>query len=244
MNRVTLYGNLGANPELRKLSNGTSLLKMRLATNHSFVNKEGLREDRTEWHQVLIWGARAEGLSRILVRGSALIIEGQIRTHSYEKDGEKRYSTEIHADNVILAGRRPGSEPRRDADEAEPLPFGLTPADLRGDAHEQGGGRDDDPGRGDSEPRSADERRDPRDFDLVPRDHEVAPSNGNGGAAAEPPPSSAPTAPRSEDGGAAQVPLPGPSPRDGGGASQLPLLPPMPRKKIRSPAGTPAMVAA
>jgi single-strand DNA-binding protein len=106
LNRVTLFGNLGVDPELRTLPSGRSLLKMRLATNESWINKEGVREERTEWHHVVMWGPRAEGLARILRKGSFLLVEGQIRTTSYEKDGEKRYFTDIHADNIVLGGRR------------------------------------------------------------------------------------------------------------------------------------------
>jgi single-strand DNA-binding protein len=105
LNRVTLFGNLGADPELRKLHDGQSLLKLRLATNYSVMTREGVREDRVEWHRVNVWGARGEGLSRVLHKGSFLLVEGQLRTNSYEKDGEKRYSTEVHAFNVILGGR-------------------------------------------------------------------------------------------------------------------------------------------
>ncbi len=104
-NRVTLFGNLGTDPELRKLRTG-DLLKLRLATSHSWVNKEGERNERVEWHQVVLWGNRAEGLARILQKGSFVLVDGEIRTRSYEKDGEKRYTTEVYAFDVVLGGRR------------------------------------------------------------------------------------------------------------------------------------------
>jgi single-strand DNA-binding protein len=175
LNRVTLFGHLGADPELRKLPSGTSLLRMRLATNYSFLTKEGAREDRTDWHTVIMWGARGEGLARILSKGQALIVEGQIRTHSYEKEGEKRYATDIHADNVILTGRRPDADTRRDGDEHETLPFGPSAADLRDDdddSHERSGGR-----------------RAPDDFEPVSHGDGARPPRSDGGASAsEPPP--------------------------------------------------------
>ena len=104
-NRVVLFGNLGSDPELRKLANGQQFLRMRLATNHSFVNREGVREDRVEWHSVSLWGPRAGGLARILHKGSFLLVEGHIRSYSYEKDGVKRWATEVLAQNVVLGGR-------------------------------------------------------------------------------------------------------------------------------------------
>jgi single-strand DNA-binding protein len=128
-NRVTLFGNLGGDPELRRLQSGKALLRMRLATNTSWLNKEGVREERTEWHTVLVWGGRAEGLARILKRGSFLLVEGTLRTHSYEKDGEKRYATEVHADDVILGGRRRPTDPADGYGESE------GDADTCSDAH-------------------------------------------------------------------------------------------------------------
>lgn len=102
--RITLFGNLDADPELRKLQDGTDLLRLRLVTNHSFVNREGVREDRKEYHAVTVWGSRAEGLSRVLHKGSFLLVEGQLRTETFEKDGQKTFGTEVLADNVILGG--------------------------------------------------------------------------------------------------------------------------------------------
>lgn len=102
VNRVTLIGTLGSAPELRSLPSGRGLLKMRLATADSFLNKDGILEERIDWHDVVLWGLRAEGLARVLRKGSLLLVEGQVRTTSIEKDGETRCFTEIHADNVVL----------------------------------------------------------------------------------------------------------------------------------------------
>lgn len=236
LNRVTLFGNLGADPELRRLPSGTSLLRMRLATNHTFVNKEGVREERTEWHSVVLWGPRAEGLSRFLSKGSGLIIEGQLRTSSYDKDGDKRYSTEIHADNVIFAGRRGTADHRRD-DDAEPLPFGLTTADLR-----EPGERLDDP----AERPEPDEPHDRRELDLVPRDQEPRVLHTQGVASAEAPAPGGPSAPGHLGDPAAERSHPAQGPRsDSGSTLDLPLMPPHgPRKKSRSSGSAPAMVAA
>jgi single-strand DNA-binding protein len=105
LNRVMLLGNLGADPELRTTSGGQAVLKLRLATTESYLDRNRARQERTEWHSVVIWGRRAEALSRILSKGSRLFIEGAIRTSTYDdKEGNKRYRTEVVANNIILAG--------------------------------------------------------------------------------------------------------------------------------------------
>jgi single-strand DNA-binding protein len=108
LNRVMLFGNLGADPELRVTPGGQAILKLRLATNESYLDKNNVRQERTEWHRVTIWGRRAEALGKILTKGDSLFIEGRLSTSSYEKNGEKRYSTEIVANNVVLPGRGRG----------------------------------------------------------------------------------------------------------------------------------------
>ncbi len=105
LNRVMLLGNLGADPELRMTGGGQAVLKLRLATTESYQDKDRQRQERTEWHSVVVWGRRAEALSRILSKGSRLFIEGSLRTSSYDdRDGNKRYRTEIVAREIILAG--------------------------------------------------------------------------------------------------------------------------------------------
>jgi single-strand DNA-binding protein len=128
-NRVTLLGNLGADPELKVTQGGLSVLKLRLATSERFKDKAGVWQDRTEWHSVVIWGKRAEGLHKILGKGSSILVEGSLRTSSYEdREGVKRSKTEVHALNVVLAGSRGGSrqpaapQPDDDAYSASPPP--------------------------------------------------------------------------------------------------------------------------
>jgi single-strand DNA-binding protein len=105
LNRVMLLGNLGADPELRVTSGGQSVLKLRLATSETYLDKNRVRQERTEWHSVVVWGKRAEALGKFLTKGSRLFIEGGLRTSSYDdKEGHKRYRTEIVASNIILSG--------------------------------------------------------------------------------------------------------------------------------------------
>jgi single-strand DNA-binding protein len=105
LNRVMLLGNLGADPELRMTNGGQAVLKLRLATSETYLDRNKVRQERTEWHSVVVWGKRAEALAKILAKGSRIFVEGGLRTSSYDdKDGNKRYKTEVVANNIILSG--------------------------------------------------------------------------------------------------------------------------------------------
>lgn len=109
MNKVILFGHLGADPELRMTNGGHAVLKLRLATSER--RKQGDEwVDHAEWHNVTVWGRRAEGLAKFLRKGSALLVEGALRTSSYDdRDGNKRYRTEINATEVkAVGGKREG----------------------------------------------------------------------------------------------------------------------------------------
>lgn len=100
LNLVTLFGNLGADPELKLTAKGP-LLKMRLATEQSWRNKEtNAKEKRTEWHSLTLFGSRAEALAKFLRKGTRLMVTGHLRTDSYEKEGQKHYRTEVIVDEV------------------------------------------------------------------------------------------------------------------------------------------------
>jgi single-strand DNA-binding protein len=111
LNKVLLLGNLGADPELRHTQGGQPVLNIRLATNESYLDKNNERQERTEWHSVVIWGKRGEALADILHKGSTVFLEGRLATRSWEKDGEKRYATEIVATNIVLTGGKPNDAP-------------------------------------------------------------------------------------------------------------------------------------
>lgn len=117
INRVILFGNLGAAPDLRMSQAGLGILHLRLATTESWFDKASTsRQERTEWHDVTVFGPRAEALARILQKGDSVLVEGGLRTSSYEKDGVKRYRTEVLAREVCLGGRRRGSSPPVEAE--------------------------------------------------------------------------------------------------------------------------------
>jgi single-strand DNA-binding protein len=100
LNKVIIMGNLGADPELRLAAGGVPILKMRVATSESWLGKDDKWQERTEWHRVTVFGKRAETLAKFLRKGMFVTIDGQNRTSSYEKEGQKHYSTEIVAHNV------------------------------------------------------------------------------------------------------------------------------------------------
>jgi single-strand DNA-binding protein len=109
LNRVILIGNLGQDPELRFTQSNQGVLSLRMATTESYFDtntKE--RKETTEWHTVVVWGKRGEGLNKILSKGSRIAVEGRLRTRSWDdkNGGGKRYATEVVANNVILMGGR------------------------------------------------------------------------------------------------------------------------------------------
>jgi single-strand DNA-binding protein len=105
LNRAILVGNLGMDPELKFTQGGQGVLRLRIATTESFMNRNGERQERTDWHTVVVWGKRGEALNKILSKGRTVWIEGRIQTRSWEdKEGGKRYATEIVANQVGLVG--------------------------------------------------------------------------------------------------------------------------------------------
>jgi single-strand DNA-binding protein len=138
LNRVTLIGNLGQDPELRFTQSNQGVLTARMATTESyFDNNTKERKERTEWHTCVIWGKRGEALNKILAKGSRICVEGRLQTRTWEdKQGNKRYSTEVVANNVVLlggrgdgAGKRNGSEDAAENGGAHESDNGYVPAD-------------------------------------------------------------------------------------------------------------------
>ena len=107
VNKVILLGNLGKDPEVQTFDNGMKKASFSLATTEKFKNKEGVLTEETEWHKIVIWGKQAETAETYLRKGSQLFVEGRIRTHSWDdKDGNKRYTTEVVASNFTMLGQR------------------------------------------------------------------------------------------------------------------------------------------
>lgn len=107
VNKVILVGNVGADPEVRHLDNNVAVTNLRLATSESYLAKNGERVTTTEWHNIVLWRGLAEMAEKYIRKGKQLYVEGRIRTRSYDdKDGQKKYITEIYGDVVRLLGSR------------------------------------------------------------------------------------------------------------------------------------------
>jgi len=130
-NQTLMIGNVGADPEFRYTQGGKAVINFRLATAISYQDANGEKQERTEWHGIVAWGGLAEALGDALRKGARVMVRGELRTRSYEKDGAKHYVTEIHAGDVgIVPFKQPGAqrdsrpqerpEPRRDDRRAPP----------------------------------------------------------------------------------------------------------------------------
>ncbi len=105
VNKVILVGRLGADPEVRYTSNGAAVATFRMATSESWTNKDGERQERTEWHKIVAWRKLAEICAEYLSKGKQVYIEGRLQTREWEdKDGVKRWTTEITAQNMQMLG--------------------------------------------------------------------------------------------------------------------------------------------
>ena len=109
VNKVILIGNLGRDIELRYTSGGTAVATLNMATTDFWNDKSGQRQEKTEWHRVVLWGKTAESLAEYLLKGRQIYVEGRLQTRQWDdKDGNKRYTTEVRADRVVLLGGRGG----------------------------------------------------------------------------------------------------------------------------------------
>ena len=111
VNKVILIGRLGRDPELRYTQGGQAVANFTLATNERFANKSGEPQERTEWHRIVAWGKTGELCAQYLSKGRSVYIEGRLQTRDWEdKEGQKRSTTEIVAQNVtFLDSARPGA---------------------------------------------------------------------------------------------------------------------------------------
>jgi single-strand DNA-binding protein len=105
VNKVILVGNLGRDAELRYTPTGAAVATINMATTEVWNDKAGQRQEKTEWHRVVLWGKPAESLTEYLVKGKQIYVEGRLQTRQWDdKDGNKRYTTEIRGDRIVLLG--------------------------------------------------------------------------------------------------------------------------------------------
>ena len=134
VNKVILIGNLGKDPEIRFTPNGKAMAKFSVATTEKWTDTQGQKQERTEWHNIVVWGKQAETCGQYLNKGRQVFVEGSIRTRSYDdRDGNKKYITEIVARDVRFLGgnnQRGGAAPQgEDQGPVNPPPGGSVGGD-------------------------------------------------------------------------------------------------------------------
>ena len=127
-NKVLLIGNVGREPEVRHLESGVAVASFTLATTERYKDRNGVMQDQTEWHNIVCWRNLAELSEKYINKGSQIFVEGKIRTRSWQdQTGQKRYTTEIVADNIRLLGKRGDSQQQGSGYQSQPQGF-QTPA--------------------------------------------------------------------------------------------------------------------
>jgi single-strand DNA-binding protein len=111
LNKVIIIGRMTADPDLKNTSSGNSVTNFSVATNRYWTDKQGQKQDQTEFHNVVVWGRQAEIVNQFLTKGALVMIEGRLQTRSWEgKDGGKRYTTEIIAENIQFGPKSSGNQ--------------------------------------------------------------------------------------------------------------------------------------
>ena len=128
LNKIMLIGNLGADPEVRYTENGNQIATFSLATSERWTDKQGQKQERTEWHSVVAWDRLADLVQKFLKKGSRVYVEGKIQTRGWETDaGEKRFKTEVQARLINFLDPRDSQSSQSDAparnEQGDDLPF-------------------------------------------------------------------------------------------------------------------------
>jgi single-strand DNA-binding protein len=134
INKVILVGHLGKDPEVRHLEGGVSVASFPLATSETF-NKDGQKIEQTEWHNIVMWRGLADVAAKFLQKGKLVYIEGKLRTRSFEdKEGIKKYTTEVVAENFTMLGRK--SDFESENMQRQPIKANDTSSTFIGESHE------------------------------------------------------------------------------------------------------------
>ena len=131
INKVILVGHVGKDPEVRYLDGGVAVANFSLATTESYKNKEGNKVDQTEWHHVVAWRGLAEIIEKYVKKGQLLYIEGKIRTRTYGEENNKKYFTEVIADQMTMLGGKRDEQTMRI--ESKPIESPLPTTELADD---------------------------------------------------------------------------------------------------------------
>ncbi len=129
INKVILIGRLGADPEVKTVSGGQTVARLSVATSENWTDREGKKQERTEWHRIVVWGKLAELCGKYLSKGRQVYVEGRLQTRSWEdQQGQKRYSTETVANTVQFLGGGAANASASQNDDFGPQEFGPEPA--------------------------------------------------------------------------------------------------------------------
>jgi single-strand DNA-binding protein len=128
VNKVILVGNLGRDPEVRYMPNGEAVCNFSIATTENWKDKSGVKQEKTEWHNIVMYRKLAEIAGEYLKKGRPVYVEGRLQTRKWEKDGVTRYTTEIIADNMQMLGSREGGSSNASYDSAADQ--GAAPEDM------------------------------------------------------------------------------------------------------------------
>ena len=104
VNKVIIIGRLGADPEMKAVGQGSTVTRLSVATSESWTDKNGQKQERTEWHRITVWGKLAEICGKYLQKGRQVYVEGKLQTRSWEDNGQKKYATDIVANTVQFLG--------------------------------------------------------------------------------------------------------------------------------------------
>ena len=128
VNKVIIIGRLGADPEVKQISSGNTVARLSLATSESWTDREGQKQERTEWHRVVVWGKLADLCGKYLSKGRQVYVEGRLQTRSWEdQQGQKKYATEVVANTVQFLGG--GASREQSMDDSSPFQdFGPEPS--------------------------------------------------------------------------------------------------------------------
>lgn len=127
LNKTTLIGRVGSDPEIRTTASGTKMAKISLATSRTWTDRSGQKAEKTEWHRITTWDKLAEIVERFVSKGDRLYIEGRIEYSETEHEGQKRYWTDIHANELIMLGGA-GERDAAPAGRSAPARAGRAPA--------------------------------------------------------------------------------------------------------------------
>jgi single-strand DNA-binding protein len=128
LNKVMVIGHLGRDAELKFTTNGDAVCNFSVATTEKWNDRNGEKQEKTEWHRIVLWGKVAESLSEYLVKGKMVYVEGKLETRQWEKDGQKHYTTEIKAYQIRLLGGS-GSRSESSSGSAGTAPRSAEPSD-------------------------------------------------------------------------------------------------------------------